>query len=76
MKFSPAPWHHGYPGGIFDASGNPIAIVYDEPGIQARNANALLMANAPVMLSLLTVLARYVGEKDRPMLEQFLKKFQ
>ena len=75
MKFSPAPWHHGYPGGIFDASGKPIAMVYDEPGIPARDANALLMANAPVMLSLLTVLAKYVGEKDRPMLEQFLKKF-
>lgn len=76
MKFSPAPWHHGYPGGIFDASGQPIAMVYDEPGIPVRDANALLMANAPVMLSLLTVLAKYVPEKDRPMLEQFLKKFE
>ena len=29
MKFSPAPWHHGYPGGIFDADGKSIIMVRD-----------------------------------------------
>ena len=72
MKFSPAPWKLGYPGGIFAADGKSLAVLNDWP---ERDANALLMANAPVMLSLLTVLAKYVGEKDRPMLERFLKKF-
>lgn len=76
MKFSPAPWHHGYPGGIFDADGKSIIMVRDLGDWKLRDANALLVANAPVMLSLLTVLAKYVDEKDRPMLEQFLKKFQ
>ena len=73
MKFSPAPWRSDYPGGIFDASGKSLAVLNDWP---ERDANLLLMVNAPVMLSLLTVLAKYVPEKDRPMLEQFLKKFQ
>lgn len=76
MKFSPAPWHHGYPGGIFDASGHAIAMVYNEPGIPVRDANALLMANAPVMLKLLKALAPYAPEDAKPRLEAFLKKFQ
>jgi hypothetical protein len=75
VKISPAPWHHGYPGGIFAASGQPIAMVYDEPGIPARDANALLMANAPVMLKLLKALAPYAPESARPKLDMFLKKF-
>ena len=73
MKFSPAPWRSDYPGGIFAADGKSLAVLNDWP---ERDANLLLMMNAPVMLSLLTVLAKYVPEKDRPMLEQFLKKFQ
>ena len=75
MKTSPAPWHHGYPGGRFAASGHAIAMVYNEPGIPVRDANALLMANAPVMLKLLKALAPYAPENARPKLDMFLKKF-
>ena len=72
MKFSPAPWHHGYPGGLFDAGGKSLAVLNDWP---ERDANALLMANAPVMLKLLRALLPYVPEESRPKLERFLKKF-
>ena len=72
MKFSPAPWKLGYPGGIFAADGKSLAVLNDWP---ERDANALLMANAPVMLKLLKALAPYAPENARPKLDMFLKKF-
>ena len=73
MKFSPAPWKLGYPGGIFAADGKSLAVLNDWP---ERDANALLVENAPVMLNMLRALLPYVPEESRPKLEQFLKKFQ
>lgn len=73
MKFSPAPWHHGYPGGIFDAKGKSIVLLNDWP---ERDANALLVENAPVMLALLRALLPHAPEEARPRLEAFLKKFE
>ena len=75
MKTSPAPWHHGYPGGIFDADGKSIIMVRDLGDWKLRDANALLVENAPVMLNLLRALLPYVPEESRPKLEWFLKKF-
>ena len=75
MKFSPAPWHHGYPGGIFDADGKSIIMVRDLGDWKLRDANVLLVANAPVMLKLLKALAPYAPENARPKLDMFLKKF-
>ena len=72
MKFSPAPWKLGYPGGIFAADGKSLAVLNDWP---ERDANALLMANAPVMLKLLKALAPYAPGDARPKLDMFLKKF-
>lgn len=76
MKISPAPWKHGYPGGIFDANGKSIIMVHDLDDWKLRDANALLVESAPVMLNLLRALLPYVPEESRPKLEQFLKKFE
>ena len=71
-KISRPPWKHGDPGGIFDADGKSIIMIHDG---KSRNANALLVESAPVMLDLLRALLPCVPEESRPKLEMFLKKF-
>jgi len=76
VKHSPAPWKNDYPGVIFDADRRSIAIAMDYPGPEERKANALLMANAPVMLALLRALLPHAPEEAKPKLDAFLKKFE
>ena len=75
MNISKTPWRTGFPGGIFDAGGNPIAMVYDEPGHFVRDANAKLMASAPAMLEIIRFLLPVAPEEAKPKLEAFLKQF-